>query len=75
MTKEFEADRNDALDDRTKFTNAELSTLEITDSQGYGKYDVDTWAIKQYPFPINTKIRKKIEIDIRKAKPKIGGAD
>jgi len=75
MTKSFEEDRLKALDDRTLFTDAELTTLELTESQGQGKYDVDTWSIKQYPFPLETSIRKRIKIDIRKAKPKIGGAD
>ena len=75
MTKKFEEDRLKALDDRTLFTEAELTTLEITENQGQGKYDVDTWSMKQYPFPIETTIRKKIEIDTRKALPKVGSAD
>jgi len=75
MTKTFEIDRLKALNDRTLFTDAELTELEITENQGQGKYDVDTWSVKQYPFPMNTSVRKKIKIDTRKSRPEVGGAD
>ena len=75
MTKTFEIKRLKALQDRTLYTDAELTELGLTENQGQGKYDVDTWAVVQNPFPVNTSVRKKIEIDVRKSRPQIGGAD
>jgi len=75
MTKTYEDDRLKALDDRTLFTDEDLDELDIEDTQGVGKYDVDTWTVKQNPFPINTSVRKKIKIDVRKSRPQVGGAD
>ena len=69
LTQEFEEDRQRALEDRTRFTDAELDTLGITATQGGGETDEDSFEIKTFPYPLD-KAREKI--DIREVDPRIG---
>ena len=59
------------MENRTKFTDAELALLEIKEGQGGGRTDEKTYQIKQFPFPIDD--AKEI-VDIR-IRPKILGGD
>lgn len=72
MTKSYEDDRKKALEDRTKFTDSELSNLEIEAYQGTGRTNPDTYIIKQYPYPTNGSIRTRQKIDTRTAVHKLG---
>ena len=65
LTKEYEEDRQKALEDRTRFTDAELTDLEITVDQGRGKTDHRKYEIWQWPFPTNQKVRKRKKINIK----------
>ena len=69
LTKEFEEDRQRALEDRTRYTDAELDTLGITATQGGGETNDDSYEIKTFPFPLAESHDK---IDIRKVDPRIG---
>ena len=73
MTKKYERLRRNALEDRTRYTDSELTELEIDEFDGRGKTDVDTYTVKQDPFPVDASIRSKKNIDIRRAHPEIGG--
>jgi len=72
LTKTRESERQDALLDRTGLTAQEILTLELTDSQGRGRTNPDTYTIKQNPFPIDTTIKQKETLDIRKVLPELG---
>ena len=72
LTKTRESERQDALLDRTGLSADEILTLELTASQGCGRTDPDTYTIKQNPFPIDTTIKPKETIDIRKVLPELG---
>jgi hypothetical protein len=72
LTKKYNDDRNKALYDRTKFTNAELTNLELNSLQGDGKRDPDSYTIEQFPYPMDPSIRRKKDIDIRVVDPSIG---
>jgi hypothetical protein len=65
LTKDYEEDRQRALEDRTRFSEDELTNLEITTDQGRGKTDHRRYEIWQWPFPIDRTIRKRKKIDIR----------
>lgn len=71
LTKEYEEDRQKALENRTKFTDAELANLEITNDQGRGKTDYRKYQILQW-IPLNTSIRKRKKIFLPD-RPQIGG--
>jgi hypothetical protein len=72
LTKTRESERQDALLDRTSLSAQEILTLELTASQGGGRTDPDTYTIKQNPFPIDSTIKQKETIDIRKVRPELG---
>lgn len=72
LTKSYEEDRQKALEDRTKFTDAELADLEITNDQGRGRTDYRKYQMYQW-IVSDPKIRKKKKkIDLRE-RPQIGG--
>lgn len=71
FTQEYEDDRNDALLDRTKFTDAELVELDVPFPKGAGRHNPDSFNIKQFPFPTLSKIRQKKVINVRDVLPKI----
>jgi len=74
MTKSYEDDRQRGLEDRSKFTTAELEELDITSpSQGGGKTNSDSYEIDQFPFPMDQSIRQRKTIDLREEDPSIGG--
>jgi hypothetical protein len=72
LTKTRESDRQDALLDRTGLTAQEILTLELKESDGGGRTNPDTYTIKQNPFPIDSSIKSKETIDIRKVRPELG---
>ena len=71
LTKEYEEDRQKALEDRTRFTDAELEELEITADQGRGRTDYRKYQMLMW-IPLNPAVRKKKRIDLRE-RPQIGG--
>jgi len=71
LRKSYEEDRQKALEDRTRYTDDELTELEITNDQGRGKTDYRKYQMYQW-VPMNQKIRKKQRIDLRD-RPQIGG--
>jgi len=74
LTKSYESDRQKALEDRTKYTDAELASVEITTVDvGGGKTLDDTYEFKQYLYPMDTSIRPKEKLDLRDVDPSIGG--
>ena len=72
LTKTREKDRQDALLDRTGLTADEILTLELKESDGRGRTNPKTYEIKQNPFPIDSTIKPKETIDIRKVRPELG---
>ena len=53
LKKSYEEDRQKALLDRTKFTDAELEELEISVSEGAGNTDRSNTEIYQFPYPMD----------------------
>jgi len=72
LKKSYEADRQKALLDRTRFTDEELENLEITGMQGTGRTDYRKYQVWQWPYPTDNSIRRKKKIDLRE-RPQIGG--
>ena len=71
LTKSYEEDRQKALEDRTRYTDDELTELDITADQGRGKTDYKKYQMLQW-IPLDPKIRKRKRIDLRD-RPQIGG--
>lgn len=71
LKKSYEEDRQKALEERTKFTDDELTDLEITTDQGRGKTNYRKYQMLQW-IPLDVTIRKRKKIDLRE-KPQIGG--
>ena len=76
MKESYEDDRRKALDDRTKYSDEELEILDLDDniSLGGGKTNPKSYVINQYPYPQDTAIRPKLQMDLRLRNPKVGGA-
>jgi hypothetical protein len=72
LTKTRESERQDALLDRTGLTAQEIITLELKESDGCGRTNPKTYEIKQNPFPMDSSIKSKEIIDIRKVRPELG---
>ena len=72
LTIEFEEERKEGLLDREKLTSNERTTYEITDDDGRGRTNPEIYGIKQFPYPVNTSIRPKKVIDVRKVRPELG---
>jgi hypothetical protein len=71
LTESFEEERQKGLKEKTNLTEEEQDYYEISGSQGGGSTLSDTFLIKQYPFPEDTTIRRRIKIDIR-TYPEVG---
>ena len=71
LTKSFEEDRQKALENRNRYTDAELEYLEITADQGRGRTDYRKYQMKQW-IPLSVSIRSRKKIDLRE-RPQIGG--
>lgn len=76
MTNEYEEKRRKALEDRTKYDDDTLDTLDVLDDPtlGGGRTDGDTYELKQFPFPMDSSIKSKQTLDIREADPRTGGS-
>ena len=72
LTKTRESDRQEALEDRTGLTANEIAILELNGSHGGGETSSKTYEYEQNPFPIDSTIKSKKKIDIRKVKPELG---
>ena len=73
MTNSYQKDRNKALLDRSKFNDAQLALLDITDdTKGTGETDDDNFTVKQFPYPQDTSIRSRKDVDLREVDPRIG---
>jgi len=72
LSKATEEDIQSAMRDRKGYTENELLALGITESQGMGMTNEKTYQIKQFPFPVDSSIKTKVKVDIRKVKPEIG---
>jgi len=67
----YEKDRQKALEDRTRFTDAELEELEITEDEGRGSTNYRKYQMRQW-IPLDVSIRSRKKIDLRE-RPQIGG--
>jgi len=72
LSKSYEDDRRDLLEDSTDATTSEKEEYEITGADGGGRTNSDTYEIKQHPFPADTTIKSRKTIDVRKAMPELG---
>lgn len=72
LKKSYAEDRQKALDDRTRFTDDELTELEIGATDGTGRTRRDITEIYQFPFPTDTTIRPRRKINIKDVDPTIG---
>lgn len=72
LTKTREEDRQEALEDKTGLTADEIITLEITGSQGGGRTSSDSFVLQQFPFPVDSTIKQKQKLDVRKVRPELG---
>ena len=74
MTKSYEYDRQNALEDRSKYTDEELIAVDITSPvEGGGKTNHKSYEEYQFPFPMDQNIKQREKIDIRNVDPTIGG--
>jgi len=75
MTSEYQEKRRKALEDRSKYSDITLDDLDVLDDDrlGGGKTDNDSYEIKQFPYPLDSTIKSKKTIDIRKVDPRVGG--
>jgi len=75
ITETYENKRRLALEDRLKYDDIILDSLDVLEdkSLGGGRTDPDTYTISQFPFPINTSIKDREKVDIRKVDKRIGG--
>jgi hypothetical protein len=64
FTKEFQKKRQKGLLDRDKLTDEELIYYGITETDGGGRTNPEIWEVWQYPFPINSTIRKRIKVNL-----------
>ena len=64
LTKKHTKKRNKGLLDYTKLTEAERTEYEISGDDGGGESNPDTYRMKQYPFPIDSTIRRKKNVYI-----------
>ena len=64
LTKKCHNKREKGLEDYTKLTSAERDLYEISEDDGGGMSDPDTYKIQQYPFPIDSAIRRKKDVYI-----------
>jgi hypothetical protein len=72
LTKSYEEDRKKGLRGRNKLSDEDKLYYEISGAQGGGMTDEHTFEIEQFPFPIDTTIRKKQKLDVRKVRPELG---
>ena len=72
QTSVYEDDRKRALEDRSKFTSAELTTLDVAFPSGGGRTDPDNYEIKQQSFKPKGEIRTRKKFDMRDL-PILGG--
>jgi len=76
LTETYEKKRHKALEDRSKFTDAQLELVDVDvddKSIGGGRTNDDTYEFNQFPFPVDTSIRKREKLDLRDVDPKMGG--
>ena len=75
MTLDYEETRVKALEDRSKYDTETLELVDVYDdvSLGGGETDDDSYKIKQFPYPVNSTIRRRKTIDLRDVDPSIGG--
>jgi len=73
LRSQTESSRNEALEDRSAFTNEELEDFEVSFPDGGGRTNPDTFTVWQSPFPIDERVRTKKYYDLRSVRPEIGG--
>jgi len=71
MRKKVEEMRNVALMDRNLVDPELWDDLEISGSQGGGRYNPKTYQVWQYPFPLDVSVRERQMLDIRKVRPEV----
>ena len=74
MTNSYQDDRIKALEDRSKYTDAKLDEVDVLDDEalGGGRTDSDSYEFKQFPFPVDTSIRRKKTVSLLDD-PSVGG--
>jgi hypothetical protein len=74
LTKKYQKYRRKGLRDRSIYTDAKLTELDLNSdvSLGAGKTDERTYEFKQSPYPMNQSIRKRQTLDIRDEDPTVG---
>ena len=73
MTSTFQDKRIKIREDRTKYSSDDYTRYDCESVDiGGGDTDGDNFEIKQYPYPINTTVRPKGKLDIRKYDVRIG---
>lgn len=72
LTKKYEEKRKKGLRDSEQFSTDEIAYYEISGAQGGGETNEGYFEIKQFPFPVDTTIRKRQTIDVRKVRPELG---
>ena len=72
LTNKYEKKRLKGLRDRAKLTDDELLEYHIEGDDGGGRTNEETYEVKQSPFPMDTTIRKRQTIDIRRVRPELG---
>jgi len=73
MKKTYETTRRKIMLDREGYSDEDLEEYECTRIDlGGGMTDSSNYKIKQYPYPIDHKIRSRKTLDIREVDPRIG---
>jgi len=74
LKKSYSDDRAKALLDRSKYGDKDLENWEVEFPDGGGRLNPETYEIKQFPYPMDTAIRPKETINMKKADPRLGEA-
>jgi len=72
LKKSYLEDRRKALLDRSKYNEEDLEELEIIEDEGSGRTNPTNTIIKQFPYPVDSTVRSKQKVDIRKIDPTLG---
>jgi len=69
LTKTYLKKRRKGKLDRTNLTSDELTRYHIEDDEGLGRTDLTIYEVNQYPFPINSSVKKREKVNLVLVKP------
>lgn len=75
LTESYQNDRVRVLKDRSKYNDEQIRDADLTGkfADGGGKTDINSFIIKQFPYPVNSSIKQRKKLDLRAEDPRTGG--